>query len=326
MRHYFSIFLFSSVCVAVAIISLTSDTTDSDKLGMGEFAERDQLSVSYFKNLNYFVTRDKRDVLKVKTRELTQKSSRSLKYITFFDPVGTAYSKNNEPINFDSKDGHYYFKENTLKLSKDVHIKTTDSNMSADDMVYFFNEDKILGTGNVKTKTVAKSTLDIIDVSSKELESYPNQKISFFRHDVRGKIERKKKYEPPIYFSSEELKMDMPLNKIDLDREVHIRKGNLRTYAKRGEMFIENYNKRLKYFSLYDDVKVEETLLVDGRTVTRKAFGEKLEGFTSLEQIVLTGFPKVIQEGDLIKGNKITLRINNEVVEVDDANTRFELK
>jgi len=60
--------------------------------------------------------------------------------------------------------------------------------------------------------------------------------------------------------------------------------------------------------------------------VLRKAFGERLEGFTSLDRLVLTGYPKVYQEGDVIKGNKITLRINNEVVEVDDANTRFKLK
>ena len=43
-------------------------------------------------------------------------------------------------------------------------------------------------------------------------------------------------------------------------------------------------------------------------------------------KVVLTGFPKVIQDKDIIKGNKIILRENSESVEIDDANSSMILK
>lgn len=46
----------------------------------------------------------------------------------------------------------------------------------------------------------------------------------------------------------------------------------------------------------------------------------------SENKIILTGYPKVYQLKDVIKGNRIILREDNEVVEVDDANTNFILK
>jgi len=71
---------------------------------------------------------------------------------------------------------------------------------------------------------------------------------------------------------------------------------------------------------LYDDVKVVERVETERATFERKAFSEKLEGISSEEMVILTGYPKVYQLDDFIKGNKIILRENNEVVEVDDAN------
>jgi hypothetical protein len=43
-------------------------------------------------------------------------------------------------------------------------------------------------------------------------------------------------------------------------------------------------------------------------------------------KIVLTGYPRAYQFDDVIKGNIITLRENNEVVEVDDSNTKFKIR
>ena len=58
----------------------------------------------------------------------------------------------------------------------------------------------------------------------------------------------------------------------------------------------------------------------------RRAFSEKLEGLARDNKLILTGYPKVFQLNDIIKGNVITLRGNNEVVEVDDANTHFKIQ
>ena len=90
--------------------------------------------------------------------------------------------------------------------------------------------------------------------------------------------------------------------------------------------FLENYNNTLKYFALYDDVKVKEVLNLQGREVIRKAFSEQLEGFPGKSKVILTGYPKVIQEDDTIVGNKIILRWNNEVLEIIDANSNLKVK
>ena len=73
-----------------------------------------------------------------------------------------------------------------------------------------------------------------------------------------------------------------------------------------------------------EKVKLEKDGSVS--TFERRAFGEKLEGMMSESKIILTGYPKVFQQNDVITGNKIVLRENNEVVEVDDANTNFILR
>ena len=76
-----------------------------------------------------------------------------------------------------------------------------------------------------------------------------------------------------------------------------------------------------------DDVLVKESFqLPDGTTIDRKAVSEQLEGIVSEDKYILTGYPKVFQDKDILKGNKIVLRENNEIIEVDNANTSFILK
>jgi lipopolysaccharide export system protein LptA len=104
---------------------------------------------------------------------------------------------------------------------------------------------------------------------------------------------------------------------------VSFKKENLEAFANRGEVFLENYNKKLKYYALYDDVKLQENLVSNGKPMARKAFAEKLEGQMAEKKIILTGLPKVFQERDVIKGNRIIIRENVETVEVDDANTNI---
>ena len=145
--------------------------------------------------------------------------------------------------------------------------------------------------------------------------------------NVKGQIHRKRPFEPTIFFESDQLKLNGPAAYIELISNVFLKKQEVKTWSRRGEIFLENYNKKLKYYVLYDDVRVEEkVVLADGRATIRKAFGEKLEGVVSEDKIILTGSPQVIQEKDTIKGNRITLKENNEVVEVDDSTSSFIIK
>ena len=74
-------------------------------------------------------------------------------------------------------------------------------------------------------------------------------------------------------------------------------------------------------------MNVEEKVTVQERDgqkeFIRKALSERLEGVTSEEILVLTGYPKVYQMKDVIRGNRIILRRDSELVEVEDANSVF---
>ncbi|MEK6626721.1 MAG: hypothetical protein AABY86_17265, partial [Bdellovibrionota bacterium] len=133
-------------------------------------------------------------------------------------------------------------------------------------------------------------------------------------------------FEESVDFKCDLLKYNLLKSWIGLDGHVVLIKQQLTATSHHGEIFLENYNKKLKYYTLFDDVKVTEKLLVGGVPLVRRAFSERLEGFMADNKIILTGSPKVFQETDTIKGNIIILRPDTEVVEVDDATTNFILK
>ena len=129
-----------------------------------------------------------------------------------------------------------------------------------------------------------------------------------------------------IYFKTDLMTVNGPKLLVEMKGNVSIKKESLDAYANRGEVFLENYNKRLKYYALYDDVRLQEKLMQNGRLLIRKAFSEKLEGLMSDRKIILTGLPKVFQGNDVIKGNRIIIKENVETVEVDDANSNITLE
>jgi lipopolysaccharide export system protein LptA len=58
----------------------------------------------------------------------------------------------------------------------------------------------------------------------------------------------------------------------------------------------------------------------------RKAFAERLEGFGREQKMVLSGAPRVEMGKDVIKGYRITIRENVDLVEVDDAMSDVQVK
>jgi lipopolysaccharide transport protein LptA len=171
-----------------------------------------------------------------------------------------------------------------------------------------------------------EKTGDQIMVDSNSAIYRPKEQFFEYKGNVNGKILRKRQYEESISFKTDLLTMDVPKSLAEMKGNVSFKKENLEANASRGEVFLENYNKRLKYYALYDDVRLQERLLQKGKPLMRKAFSEKLEGLISDKKIILTGLPKVFQEKDVIKGNRIIIRENVETVEVDDANTNITLE
>ena len=127
-------------------------------------------------------------------------------------------------------------------------------------------------------------------------------------------------------FKANRVELNMLKSLVSLSDNVLLHRNNYDLEAQKAEIFLENYNKKLKYYVLYDDIKLEEKLSMnDGSKQMRKAYSEKLEGYMAEEKVVLTGAPRVEQGEDLIKGYQIILRENVELVEVDDSQSSFDL-
>ena len=75
-----------------------------------------------------------------------------------------------------------------------------------------------------------------------------------------------------------------------------------------------------------DDVKMSEKMETREGIQTRQAFAERLEGFGREQKMVLSGAPRVEMGKDVIKGYRITIRENVDLIEVDDAMSDVQVK
>lgn len=284
----------------------------------------DSMQESYFKTVQYHVLDKGEPLFMLDAYELTLNSTIGKTF--FFKPKGFAFTGKGQRVDYSGERGVYDQKKEILTLEKDTSVRLPDTDATSDKMIYEVAEDRIHLIGTVKTKTFYVEEGDWIYLDADEAFFWTEARRSSYLGNVSGEIKRKRVYEDSLSFKSNELYLNMNDLKADLNHDVFMKKQNLTATSRRGEIYLENYNKKLKYFALYDDVKVVEKVMLDGKFINRKAFSEKLEGVPSESKIILTGYPKVYQLNDVIKGNKIVLRENTEVVEVDDANTKFKVE
>lgn len=324
----FARFLFMGVLCAAAILGHTY------KGGPDPFAGRDSEAVartqeSYFSDVFYHFLEGEKARLFLESSEMTligEKADR----IFMTRPSGLVYSPSGDAYKYSALGGRVEQGQSMLYLEGEVGVIGDRSEWFSNTARYFMDSDILVGLGAVETTTKSESTGDTIKVSAQSVEARPKLQQSNYSGEVNGKITRARAYEPPINFGSDQLYLDVIAGQANLLGNVVIKKQAVTAQSKRGEIFLENYNKKLKYYVLYDDVKVSEKVTLTGptglRRFTRRALSERLEGIMAEDKVILTGYPKVFQEKDVIKGNRIILRENNEVVEVDDANTNFLLR
>jgi lipopolysaccharide transport protein LptA len=299
-----------------------SDLSFSTKVG--QLNQNQSQQESFFKNINYYVLKDSRPQLHLDASEVSvnNTSSKTL----FFDPKGTVFSKNQDRINFQGMKGTYYQKRSLLHISRNVKMKVVKNSsiLTSNEVLYKINMGRMDARGNVKTRSVSKVSGDKILIDADRAISWTKMNETKYFGNVNGKVIRRRVYEDPVLFKSNKLYLKMDDHLISLSGNVELRKQSFKANARRGNVYLENYNKKLKYFALYDDVKLVEKVKVGRSRFLRKAYAEQLEGIVSQDKMILTGYPRVFQQGDEIKGNKIILRENNDVVEVEDANSTFK--
>lgn len=285
--------------------------------------EQDTTQESYLSEVFYYQLNESKRALVLQAFELVLQPTRER--TSFFSPRGTVYTQEQRPVYYEAQRGVHYESRSELHLWEDVLLKSDTHEARASELSYKIKTDNLWAQGDVSTESLYGEGPDFVHVEALQMQGQPLAGLAQYSGEVEGRIERQKAYEPPLYFSSDELNVELKADRIEMLGDVSIRKQDLKATSLRGEIFLENYNKKLKYYALYDDVKVVERIRLGGIIQERKAFAEKLEGLMSENLVVLTGYPKVFQGQDVIKGNRIILRQNNEVVEVEDANTNFIL-
>jgi lipopolysaccharide export system protein LptA len=330
-RQYLIIFFFTAITIGLSIYSYTGKF---DKLGSSspEAAaafQKDEMDESYFKGIDYYLVDKSKPFLQLEATDLTLSKQNS--QVIAFNPTGVIYRRSDEgveeePIYFSSKNSRVVTTNKELYLKDDVEVKSGTATMNSNKITIFNGGRHLEAEGQVKTHNTDPKTNDQILINSDFALYRPKEQFFEYQRHVNGVIQRKRQYEESVSFTTDLLTLAALQSTVEMKGNVTFKKGNLDASSNQGTVFLENYNKKLKYYSLSDDVKLQETLLLKGKPVVRKAFAEKLEGLISERKVILTGLPKVFQEKDVIKGNRITIRENIETVEVDDANTNITLE
>ncbi len=275
-------------------------------------------------NLDYFHMKEGLPLLSLSADKM---KSQGQEFAEFDLPKGVYnYQKKNQTLRYQAAFGVYKKLNEVLTLEGKVKMDTDEAEYFADQFKYFIKKDLIIGKGNVKVIGEDLQSKDHFNIESNTMRAHPEKQWSRFRGNVHGSIMRKKKFEGSSTFSTNEAEMDGAKSLAQLRGDVKLKRDNYLITAGKGDIHLENYNKSLKYFVFNDDVKVTETVKTPEGVSTRRAFSERLEGFGREEKMVLSGAPRVEMGKDVVKGYRITIRENVDLIEVDDALSDVEVK
>lgn len=294
-----------------------------NKESFSDLLDVEIIDESIFKDMIYYSLENNRKNINMTSDHLTIINEKSF---FFENTVGSFFDEKNKETQFETINGKYDSEKQVLSFEEGVELTTSDADYKADELLLDQKNQKLMAKGNVESHLRDLKTDDELKIKSTSMKSDLEKKITYFHGSVEGELKRKRRYEGGFDFSSEEMELNQPESLIKLSKGSKLHRNNYDVEAQKAEIFLENYNKRLKYYVLYDDIKfVEKLELKSGQTKQRKAYAEKMEGFIAEAKIILSGAPRVEQDGDLLKGYQITLRENVEFVEVDDSQSSFQL-
>lgn len=320
------ILAFMILCLGVIALGL-SDRWDGGIFRGYENYQQDHQAgqESYFKMAHVFVMDGIVPKMQSKTRELVHFPHLGQTHFTF--PIGSFFTSKGREVFFEGEKGQYFAEKEFLYLEKEVYMKSDEYEIWADRIEQDIVPNESKAIGNVKSQSFYETQGDFLQIESEWAKFWMDRDYSEYHKNVVGFIERKRSYEGRTDFKSDFLAANLKIGRSDLKGNVYIQRDQLKAWGRRGEIYLDNFNKKLKYYVLFDNVIVKEKVQSEtGSTFTREAFGEKLEGIVREDKMILTGLPRVYQLLDTIKGNIITLRRNSEIVEVDDSNTRFKIQ
>ena len=305
-------------------IALTSILASSSKLNNQELEAANTQEKSHFINVHYFKANANKPSIELESTDLVITNQVKL---DFDKPKGMFFMNDGRKANYTALKGNMNQTNEVLVLTGEVFLKDKFNKYKSDYLKYMGKQDLMRAKGNVESTMIDKKTKDEIKLTSERMKSKISSEIVNLDGDVKGVIKRKRRYEGDMNLAADSIEINSPESRVNLSNNVKIRRNNYYLTSGNAEIFLENFNKKLKYYTLYDDVKLEEKIeLHSGGSHLRKAYAEKLEAHQATGKVILSGAPRVEQGEDVIKGYQITLRENVELVEVDDSKSNFSMK
>jgi len=324
IRNPKSIIVIAIYVVANGFIIATSLNMRPEKTATANAVKSVAPEFTEIENLDYFHLKEGLPQMSLSAIKMRSQGEDLAEFET---PKGVYnYQAKNKTIRYSANNGVYKKKKELLTLEGKVVVSSDEANYYANKIKYFFKKDLVVGTGDIKFEGDDLKSKDHVTITSETMRAHPNSQISKFKGNVKGAMERKKKYEGRLTFASNELHLDGNNSLAQLMGDVQMHRQSYDITAGKADMYLENFNKSLKYFVMNDDVKVTEKLQTAEGVQERKAFAERLEGFGREQKLVLSGAPRVEMGKDVIKGYRITIRENVDLIEVDDAMSDVQVK
>ncbi len=318
------VFSFCLICLGVAFEAyfLRLDQTSGEIYQ--QTRDLRKLRMSELEGVDYYVVSPGSSSVYLNAQRILNDSV--VKRISFFDPKGEVVGKDSKKTYYSGKQGQFFQSENRIEIVGEAHVRQDSSELTADKIKYVMTDMRADAEGAVLLKTINKKNRDKMQIRSLKATAFFKDELYIFDDNVEGHLTRHNVYEGQVNFSGRRLRADLKKSWCHLSGDVEVNKNKLKANARHGEIFLENFNKKLKYYTLYDDVRLEEVYQTAKGLKKRLAYGERLDVFQGERRIVLSGAPRVFQDDDVIKGNKVTMWESKELIEVDDSKSSFHLK
>ena len=327
---WLSFFIF--LCAWVVFISFRSAEESSLLAVSGGERKKDAsesgMDQDYFKNIHYYYFLWGKDEKNFHLRADELRNNVKTQRTVFVNPAGNVNLKGNRSLSYRGKRGHFEGDREKLYLEDDVFFSDENSNIGCSRAVYATGKKELRLAGNVIGVTRFRDGQSSIRVRSAEALARPVSGYIGYSGGVEGELKSSKTQGEELSFAAETLDMYLHRQHLDILENVIFRRIRLEARGNRGEIFWNAKNENIKYYVLYDNVRLREKVFNrDGNGFfERSALAEKLEGALDDNRVVLSGRPRVVQLEDIIKGNRIILKKDSEIVEVDDASANFRLR
>lgn len=281
----------------------------------------------YAKAVDYFMlNKDQSFQLYADTVLLEEDSKGELK-ASFIKPKGNYDDRSGNPIYYRAQKAHMNEEQGAIILEGKAQIQQKGRSYASSYLEYSPKTYNFKGRGDVKAILDQEDDKAKLEIFSDRVEANLVQERGRFQGNVKGKVLRNKKFEQSLDFWSDSLDFSIKEGLVDLKANVRLEFGSLKARSRSAQLFLENYNKQLKYYVMNDDIDIKETLIDgEGKTVQRSASAQQIQGFAKSRKVILTGAPWVKQDGNIIRGFKMTLYQDSDIVEIDESRSNLKIE